>query len=135
MLQLEGNRHDVQGLYPFLETSIRGCLPADNGYWPKQDKRVELEEHDMTVIACTRSNQKYRYTQSDADLSKKHRPHVERFIGLFDQQFNAARTRCRSFRNYIARRWTKALAHNALRYINKENDWTINSGAHLRKVS
>jgi hypothetical protein len=31
MLQLEGNRHDVQGRYAFLETSFRGCLPADNG--------------------------------------------------------------------------------------------------------
>jgi hypothetical protein len=48
---------------PYLETSIRGCLPADNGYWPKQDKRVELEEHGMTVIACIRSNQKYRTTR------------------------------------------------------------------------
>jgi hypothetical protein len=45
MLQLEGNRHDVQGLYACFETAFRGCLPADNGYWPKQDKRLELEEH------------------------------------------------------------------------------------------
>ena len=135
MLQLEGNRHDVQGLYSFLETSFRGCLLADNGYWPKQDKRVELEEHGIIIIACTRSNQKYRHTQNDAALLKKHRPHVERFIGLFDQQFNATKTRCRSFKNYVARRWTKALAHNASRFINIENDWPINSVTHLRKVS
>jgi len=70
MLQLEGNRHDVQGLYSFLDTSFRGCLLADNGYWPKQDKRIALEEHGITVIACTRSNQKHRHTKSNAALLK-----------------------------------------------------------------
>jgi Transposase DDE domain. len=135
MLQLAGNRHDIQGLYSFLETSFRGCLLADNGYWPKQDKRIELEEHGISVIACTRSNQKFRHTPGDAALLKKHRPHVERFIGLFDQQFNATKTRCRNIRNYVARRWSKAMAHNASRFINKKNGWPINSVAHLRKIS
>ena len=104
MLQFAGNRHDIQGRYSFLETSFRGCLLADNGYWPKQDKRIELEEHGISVIACTRSNQKFRHTPDDAALLKKHRPHVERFIGLFDQQFNTTKTQCRNFRNYVARR-------------------------------
>ena len=122
-------------MYSFLDTSFRGCLLADNGYWPKDDKRIALEEHGITIVACTRSNQKYRYSQGDAVLLKKHRPHVERFIALFDQQFNATRIRCRSFKNYVTRRWTKALAHNASRFINKENQWPINSVAHLRKVS
>ena len=135
MLQLAGNRHDVQGLYTFLETSFRGCLLADNGYWPKPNKRTELEEHGITIIACTRSNQKFRHTASNAALLKKHRPHVERFIGLFGQQFNATRTQNRNFKNYVSRRWTKAMAHNASRAINKENNWSINSVAHLRKVS
>jgi len=135
MLQLEGNRHDVQGLYAFLETSFRGCLLADNGYWPNSDKRAELESNGITVIACTKSNQKYRHTTKNAALLKKHRPHIERFISLFDQQFNATRTQCRNFKNYVARRWSKAMAHNASRFINIENEWSKNSVAHLRKVS
>jgi hypothetical protein len=68
---------------------------------------VELEEHGITIIACTRSNEKYRHAPSDAALLKKHRPYVERFIDLFNQQFNATRTLCRNFRDYVARRWTK----------------------------
>ena len=135
MLQMPGNRHDIQGLYAFLETSFRGCLLADNGYWPKADKQAALKEHGIIVIACSRSNQQFRHTKENAALLKKHRPHIERLIGLFDEQFHASRTRCRNYKSYAARRWSNAMAHTASRFINKENNWATNSVAHLRRVS
>lgn len=59
MLQLAGNRHDVQGLYAFFDTSFRGCLLADNGYWPKPDKRVEMnQQREWMANKLTRSSEK-----------------------------------------------------------------------------
>ena len=135
VLQMPGNRHDVHGLYSLLETSFRGCLLADHGYWPNGEKRAELEEHGIRVIACTRSNQKFRHKPNDAALLKKNRAHIERFIGLFAAQFNASRTQCKNFANYKVKRWCKAMAHNASRRINKQHSWPLNSMAHIRKVS
>ncbi len=135
MVQVPGNRHDTQGLYALLETAFRGALLADNGYWSNAEKRAELAAHGITVLACTRGNQKFRHQPEDAALLKKHRPHAERFIGLFDMQFKAARTLNRNVKNYMARRWCKALAHNASRYVNRQHGWAGESVAHLRRVS
>lgn len=135
MFQMKGNCHDIHGLYVLLEASFRGCLLADNGYWPGPDKREKLAQHGITVIASSRRNQKFRHTRKNAALLKKYRPYIERFIGLFNQQFHASRTRCRNFKNYMARRWFKVMAHNASRSINKENQWSKNSLAHIRRVS
>jgi hypothetical protein len=85
-------------------------------------------------IARHRRDQKFRHAAGDAALLKKRRPHMERFMNLFDQRFNATRTQCRNFRNYVAGGWTRAMAHNAPRFINKENGWPLNLVAHLRKV-
>jgi IS5 family transposase len=135
LVQVAGNRHDTQGLYALLETAFRGALLADNRYWPSAEKRAELEKHGVTILACTRSNQKFRHTPEDAALLKKHRPHAERFIGLFDAQFFAARTLNRKWENYLARRWCKAVAHNGSRFVNRLRGWAVDSVAHLRRVS
>jgi hypothetical protein len=135
MVQVAGNRHDTQGLYALLKTTFQGALLADNGYWPRVEKREELAEQGVTVLACTRGNWKFRHTPEDAALLKQHRPHVERFVGLFGRQFFAARTLNRSQRNYLARRWCKALAHNGSRFINHRKGWKIDSVAHIRRVS
>jgi hypothetical protein len=45
---------------------------------------------------------------------------VERRIGLFDQEFHAGRTLCRSRRHYEARCWAKVLSHNLSRYLNRK---------------
>jgi hypothetical protein len=60
---------------------------------------------------------------------------VERRIGLFDRQFHAERTLCRSRRHYEARRWTKVLSHNLSRHVNQERHWQIESLAKLRPVA
>jgi hypothetical protein len=135
MVQVAGNRHDTQGLYALLETLFRGALLADNGYWPSAEKRKELEARGITILACTRSKQKFQHLPEDAALLKKHRPHAERFIGLFDAQFHAARTLNRSWRHYLARRWCKMLAHNGSRFINRFHGWATDSVAQLRRVS
>ena len=135
MLQVAGNRHDTQGLYALLKTAFQGVLLADNGYWPNAGKRKELAEHGVTVLACPRSNQKFRHSPEDAALLKKHRPHAERFIGLFDAQFKAARTLNRNVKNYMARRWCKGMAHNSSRLANHRRAWAKASVAHLRCVS
>lgn len=135
VVQVAGNRHDTRGLYALLETAFTGALLADNGYWPTAGKRAELEAHGVTVLACARRNWKFRHTAADAALLKKHRPRVERFIGLFDAQFHAARTRSRNRRHYLARRWCKVLAHNGSRFVNRLHGWAFESMTHYRRVS
>jgi len=135
LVQVAGDRHDTQGLYALLHTAFQGALLADNGYWPSREKRAELEARGVTVLAGTRSYQKFRHTPEDTALLKKHRPRVERFIGLFDAQFHASRTVARSVKNYMARRWCKALAHNGSRFVNRCRGWAFESVAHLRRVS
>jgi hypothetical protein len=86
--------------YCALDDAFKHAGVVNNkGYWPKQDKRLELVERGITIIACAHGNQKYCHTPSDTALLKKRRPHVERLIGLFDRRFNATRTQCRNFRN------------------------------------
>lgn len=120
VLQVPGNRHDTQGLYALLSTSFAGCLLADNGYWPNRKKREALLKKGVKVIAAARRNGKKAVnTPEEKKLLKTWRGQVERRIGLFDTQFHAGRTLCRSEKHYRARRWAKALAHNASRHINQ----------------
>ena len=120
VLQVPGHRHDTQGLYALLSTSFAGCLLADNGYWPNPQKRETLLRKGVQVIAAARRNGKKAVnTPEEKKLLKEWRGRVERRIGLFDTQFHAGRTLCRSDKHYRARRWAKALAHNASRHINQ----------------
>lgn len=120
VLQVPGNRHDVQGLYGLLKTTFRGRLLGDNAYWPKAAKREALTRKGITVTAAARSNWKVQNTAEEKTLLKQWRGKVERRIGLFDRQFNAGRTLCRSRRHYEARRWFKVLSHNLSRYVNRK---------------
>lgn len=116
--QVPGNRHDTRGLYALLETNFQGRLLADNGYWPSPKKREELLKQGIEVVAQTRSNMKQQHDEQFAQWLKKRRGAVERRIGLFDQQFNAGETLCRSKKHYEARRYCKAMTHNGSRYMN-----------------
>lgn len=135
VLQVPGNRHDVQGLYGLLKTTFRGHLLGDNAYWPRAHKREALARQGVTVAAATRSNWTVRNSAEDEALLKEWRGSVERRIGLFDQQFHADRTLCRSRRHYEARRWTKVLSHNLSRHINPKLERPPESLAHFRLVA
>ena len=127
---MPGNRHDVQGLYGLLKTTFRGHLVGDNAYWPKATKRETLARRGITVTAATRSNWKVHNTAEEKALLKHGK--VERRIGLFDQQFNAGRTLCRSRRHYEARRWAKVFSHNLSRHLNRKLRRPTESVAHFR---
>jgi hypothetical protein len=135
VLQIPGNRHDVQGLYALLKTSFQGHLLGDNAYWPQVDQRARLEDNGIKVSACTRSNWTYKNPPEIAALLKKWRGRIERRIALFDHQFHAGRTLCRSPRHYEARRWTKALTHNTARHVNDQRHLPKESLAHFRAAS
>jgi hypothetical protein len=135
VLHMPGNRHDVQGLYALAKTSFKGTLLADTGYWPRQRKRKKLEEKGIEVFAQTRSNWRFRHPKRIENLIEKERAQIERRIGLFNAQFNAGRTLCRSRRHYEARRAAKALAHNASRRINKKRHFLKESVAHFHLVA
>lgn len=130
--QLPGNRHDVQGLYALLKTTFRGHLIGDNAYWPKEKMRSSLEKKGIRITAESRSNWHFQYSEHDRKWLKKNRSKIERRIGLFDAQFHANRTLCRSRKHYIARRWTKALSHNTSRHINDVKELPSESLQHFR---
>jgi hypothetical protein len=134
VLQLPGNRHDVQGLYALLKTSFRGQLVGDNAYWPKAARRPALADHGITVIAPVARSWHLKNSPKEQALLGQRWP-VERRIGLFDRQFHAGRTLCRSPRHYEARRWTKVLAHNLSRHVNQERHWRLESLDKLRPVA
>jgi hypothetical protein len=135
VLQIPGNRHDIQGLYALLKTSFQGALIGDNAYWPRAEKREQLEAHGIQITAATRSNWKFQHPPKIKKLLRSHRPKIERRIGLFNRQFYAHRTLCRSAKHYEARRWTKALAHNTSRRINAQAALPLESVAHFRLAS
>lgn len=116
--QLPGHRHDVNGLYEFLEAGLRGRLLADNGYWAGDDDWKMLSDAGLAVVAMPRGNQEYRHPEISDVVLRGRRARVERRIGLFGRQFNADRTLNRKARHYRARRLAKAVAHNASRRIN-----------------
>ena len=120
VVQIAGNRHDVNGLYALLKTTFQGHLLGDNAYWPKEKKRSKLAKKEITITADTRSNWHIKNPPEEQELLDAWRGSVERRIGLFDTQFHAGRTLCRSIKHYRARRWTKTLAHNFSRHLNSE---------------
>jgi hypothetical protein len=130
--QVPGNRHDVQGLYALLKSSFVGHLLGDNAYWPRAEKRDQLARQGITVMAASRSNWHFQYPPRQKAWLKRTRGRVERRIGLFDKQFHADRTLCRSERHYYARRWMKALAHNVSRHVNAAEKLPLESLAHFR---
>lgn len=130
--QVPGNRHDVQGLYALLKTAFQGHLLGDNAYWPRKDMRTRLDQKGIRVTAESRSNWKFQYPRRRRRWLKRTRGRVERRIGLFDVQFHAGRTLCRSAKHYYARRCTKTLAHNCSRHINTAQKLPLESVAHLR---
>lgn len=132
VLQVPGNRHDVQGLYGLMRTTFRGHLLGDNAYWPRATQREAAARQGITVTAATRSNWKVRNTAEEKRLLRQRRGKVERRIGLFDSQFNAGRTLCRSRRHYEARRWCKVLSHNLSRHLNPKLRRPPESVAHFR---
>lgn len=129
---MAGNRHDVNGLYALLKTTFQGHLLGDNAYWPKAKKRSRLAEKGITITADTRSNWHVKNPSKEQDLLDTWRGSVERRIGLFDAQFHAGRTLCRSLKHYHARRWTKTLAHNFSRHLNDELDKPKESVMHYQ---
>jgi hypothetical protein len=131
VLQVPGNRHDVQGLYGLMRTTFHGHLVGDNAYWPKAAKREALARRGIPVTAATRSNWKIENTAEEKARLKQWRGKVERRIGLFDRPFNAGRTLCRSRRHYEARRWTKVLSHNLSRHVNRKLRRPRESVAHF----
>ena len=133
--QIPGNRHDVQGLYALLKTSFEGHLLGDSAYWPNKKKRPRLEKKNIRVTAASHSNWKSQHPASVVKFLRKHRDGVERRIGLLDKQFHADRTLCRSAKHYHARRWTKALTHNASRHINADLNLPMDSVAHFTRVA
>lgn len=132
MEQVPGNRHDVQGLYALLKSTFTEWLIGDNAYWPKKDKRERLALKGIRVTAESRSNWTFQYSGSDRKKLKRERSKIERFISLFNQQFHAGRTLCRSAKHYNARRWAKSLSHNADRHINTVKELPRESYNHFR---
>ena len=133
--QVAGNRNDVHGLYALLDTDFQGRLLTDNGYWPSPGKREELLKKGIEVVAQTRSNMKQQHDEQFAKWLRKRRGAIERKIGLFDQQFNASETLCRSKKHYEARRLCKGLAHNGSRYLNRQLGRPQESVAHYRAAA
>ena len=132
LVQLPGNRHDVNGLYALLKTAFKGTLIGDSAYQPNQKKRAELNQQGIQVHAIPKSNAKLPLAPLLVDWLHERRAPIERRIGLFDQQFNAHRTLNRAERHYLARRLTKAIAHNISRHINVKNNIPKERVAYMR---
>jgi len=86
------------------------------------------------VTAATRSNWTLQNSAEEDALLKRWRGQAERRLGLFDQQFHADRTRCRSRRHHGARRWIKVLSHNLSRHLNGHLGRPPELLAHFRLV-
>jgi hypothetical protein len=134
-LHLPGNRHDVHGAYMLLKTQFTGVFYADNAYTPNAKKRDELLAHGIRMCAVPKANAKLPLAPCLDEYLRKKRGVIERFIGLFDQQFHAARTLNRSVRHYLARRAFKLLSHNCSRVANAKLERSIHSVAHFHAAA
>jgi hypothetical protein len=133
--QVPGNRHDVHGLYALLKTPFRGALLGDCAYQPNPKEAPRLKAHGIRIHAAQKSNARNPRPKALREWLHQRRSKIERRIALFDDQFHATRTRNRSRRHYEARRWTKALAHNAARHINAAHNFPLESVAHFNAVA
>lgn len=132
LVQIPGNRHDVNGLYALLKTAFKGTLIGDSAYQPNPKKREQLKHQGIHAHAIPKSNAKLPLAPILVEWLHKCRAPIERRIGLFDEQFNAHRTLNRAERHYLARRLTKALAHNISRHVNVKNSVPKERVAYLR---
>lgn len=132
LAHVPGHRHDVQGLYGLLRTQFRGHLVGDNAYWPRPDMREKLKAHGITVAAATKPQWAMHNPAELQRFLRINCKRMERRIALFNTQFHAARTLCRSRKHFEARRWTKALALNLSRHLNQELKQPLESTAHFR---
>jgi hypothetical protein len=132
VIQIPGNRHDVQGLYALLKTSFHGLLLGDNAYSARPSKARELEAAGIKALAAKRTNTQQPHPKAIRALLREWRRRVERRISMFDAQFAAARTLCRSDWHHIARRWMKVTAHNMSRLLNIHSNLKRESVAHFR---
>jgi hypothetical protein len=135
LLELPGNRHDVHGAYALLKTGFQGRLVGDCAYQPRSSMDQKLHAQGVHVWAAQKSNARTPRPEAVRKWLHRNRAPVERRIGLFDQQFCAERTRNRSLRHYLARRWTKALAHNASRHISQNCGFNPESLAHFHAIA
>ena len=133
--QVPGNRHDVQGLYALLKTSFQGALLGDCAYQPNPTQEAQLRTHGIRMHAAQKSNARQPRPAYLRKWLHDRRGKVERRIGLFDDQFCAQRTLNRSLRHFLARRWTKALAHNCSRHINAARHLPLESVAHFHAAA
>lgn len=118
VVQIPGHRHDVNGFYALLKTSFEGHLLGDNASWPEEKKRARLAKKNIIVTADTRSNWYVRNLPEEQALLDEWCGTVEWRIGLFDAQFHAVRTLCRSPKHYYVRGWFKVFSHNLSRHLN-----------------
>jgi len=132
LVQLPGNRHDVNGVYALLKTAFKGTLIGDSAYQPNPTERAKLNHQGIRVHAIPKSNATLPLAPVLINWLKERRTPIERRIGLFDRQFHAGRTLNRTERHYRARRFAKALAHNISRHINVTNDWPKERVAYFR---
>lgn len=135
LVQIPGNRHDVQGLYALLNTTFQGHLLGDNAYWPREEMDCALIRRGICMTAKTREGFTFQYPPHFRDELHRERARIERRISLFNVQFHAGRTLNRSAHHYRARRWTKALAHNLTRDINTSLGMPLESIAAFRAVA
>jgi len=135
VIQVPGNRHDVHGLYALLKTGFAGALLGDCAYQPNPSKDLKLRAQGIHMHAAQKANAKHPRPQFLRRWLHRRRSPVERRIGLFNTQFSAQRTLNRSARHYLARRWTKALAHNCSRHINGKLKLRVESVAPLHAVA
>ena len=132
VVHVPGNRHDVQGLYALLRTSFRGRLFADNAYTPGAKLDQHLRAREIFVVAQSRKDSRCPLPPRTRAFVHTHRSRVERRIGLFNRQFGAGRTLCRSKRHYCARSWFKVLAHNLSRYLNPKLRYSAERMLHFQ---
>lgn len=135
VVQVPGNRHDVQGLYALLQTTFRGHLIGDNAYWPQEKMDPQLVRQGIVMTAATRRGFGFQYPADFRSALHHERGQIERRISLFNRQFFAGRTLNRSQRHYLARRITKALALNTSRHVNCVLEKSYESVAHFHSAS
>ena len=135
VIQLPGNRHDVHGAYALLKTAFTGVFYADNAYTPNAVKREELHARGIKICAVPKQNALMPLAPCLDAYLRKRRGAIERFIALYNQQFNAGRTLNRCARHYLARRAFKLLSHNCSRITNKALNRSIHSVAHFHAAA